>query len=101
STQLAASRPTAVNLGWALARCDDVIAGTGGTPDDLRAALAALARRIHEDEVARCRAMGGHGAELLAGGARVLTHCNAGGLATGGSRLPPHAEAATARAGRR
>jgi len=84
STQLAASRPTAINLGWALGRCDDLIAGTDGTPDDLRAALGALARRIHEDEVARCRAMGGHGAELLAGGARVLTHCNAGGLATGG-----------------
>ncbi len=84
SAQLAASRPTAINLGWALARCDDVIAGADGTPDDLRAALAALARRIHDDEVARCRAMGGHGAELLAGGARVLTHCNAGGLATGG-----------------
>ncbi len=84
SAQLAASRPTAINLGWALARCDDVIEGADGTPDDLRAALGALARRIHEDEVARCRAMGGHGAELLAGGARVLTHCNAGGLATGG-----------------
>ena len=50
----------------------------------MRAALAALARRIHEDEVARCLAMGRHGAELLAPGARVLTHCNAGALATGG-----------------
>ena len=43
-----------------------------------------LARRIHDDEVARCLAMGRHGAELLSPGARVLTHCNAGALATGG-----------------
>jgi methylthioribose-1-phosphate isomerase len=81
--RLAGSRPTAVNLGWALERCDEVIA-QAGEPDELRAALAALALRIHEDEVARCRSMGRHGAELLARGARVLTHCNAGALATGG-----------------
>jgi methylthioribose-1-phosphate isomerase len=74
---LAGSRPTAVNLRWALERCDEVIA-QALDPDELRAALAARARRIHEDEVAR------HGAELLARGARVLTHCNAGALATGG-----------------
>jgi methylthioribose-1-phosphate isomerase len=85
SAQLAGSRPTAINLGWALARCDEVIGGGDrGTPGDLRAALAALARRIHDDEVARCVAMGEHGADLLATGARVLTHCNAGALATGG-----------------
>jgi methylthioribose-1-phosphate isomerase len=84
SAQLAASRPTAVNLGWALARCDEVIREPGGTQAELCAALIVLARRIHDDEVARCRAMGGHGAELLPPGARVLTHCNAGGLATGG-----------------
>ena len=42
------------------------------------------AERIHEDEVERCRAMGAHAAELFPAGARVLTHCNAGGLATGG-----------------
>jgi methylthioribose-1-phosphate isomerase len=80
---LARSRPTAVNLRWALERCDAVIA-QALEPDELRAALAALARRIHEDEVARCLSMGRHGAELLAPGARVLTHCNAGALATGG-----------------
>ena len=44
--QLAASRPTAINLGWALARCDDVIAAVDGTPDDLRAA-ARRARPSH------------------------------------------------------
>ena len=59
SAQLAASRPTAVNLGWALARCDEVIAAAAGhARTSSRAALAALARRIHDDEVARCRAMG-------------------------------------------
>jgi methylthioribose-1-phosphate isomerase len=84
SARLAASRPTAVNLGWALARCDEVIDAAPGMADDLREALAALARRIHDDEVARCHAMGAHGAELLPEAARVLTHCNAGGLATGG-----------------
>ncbi|MDX6538319.1 MAG: methylthioribose-phosphate isomerase [Gaiellales bacterium] len=81
--QLAGSRPTAVNLGWALELCDEAIAAAVSA-GELRAALIALARRIHEDEVARCRAMGRHGAELLPTGARVLTHCNAGALATGG-----------------
>jgi methylthioribose-1-phosphate isomerase len=82
-SRLAASRPTAINLGWALDRCDEVIART---PDaaELPLALAALARRIHDDEVARCVAMGRHGAALLPAGARILTHCNAGALATGG-----------------
>jgi methylthioribose-1-phosphate isomerase len=81
--RLAASRPTAVNLAWALERCDELIVQEL-EPDELRSSLAALARRIHEDEVTRCLAMGRHGAELLSQGARVLTHCNAGALATGG-----------------
>jgi methylthioribose-1-phosphate isomerase len=81
--RLAVSRPTAVNLGWALERCDEVIA-QAPDPGELCAALATLARRIHEDEVARCLSMGRHGAELLPRAARVLTHCNAGALATGG-----------------
>ena len=68
---LLSSRPTAVNLRWALdAMRDD--------PSRERA------ERIHADEVARCRAMGAHAVELFPEGARVLTHCNAGGLATGG-----------------
>jgi methylthioribose-1-phosphate isomerase len=66
------SRPTAVNLGWAL----DVMRQA----DD----LAETARRIHRDEVARCRQMSAHAAALLAPETRALTHCNAGGLATGG-----------------
>jgi methylthioribose-1-phosphate isomerase len=68
---LASARPTAVNLGWALdAMRDDP--------------TAERAERIHADEVERCRRMGAHALELFAPGARVLTHCNAGGLATGG-----------------
>jgi methylthioribose-1-phosphate isomerase len=71
---LAAARPTAVNLRWAL--------------DELRAdPTAERARRLHEEEVERCRRMAAHAAPLLAtesAGSRVLTHCNAGGLATAG-----------------
>ena len=68
---LLASRPTAVNLRWALDAMRD-------TPTSERA------ERIHADEVERCRAMGSHAVGLFPDGARVLTHCNAGGLATGG-----------------
>jgi methylthioribose-1-phosphate isomerase len=68
---LASSRPTAVNLRWALEAMRD-------DPSRDRA------ERIHADEVDRCRRMGAHAVELFPGGARVLTHCNAGGLATGG-----------------
>jgi methylthioribose-1-phosphate isomerase len=68
---LATSRPTAVNLPWALARLRDE-----PTPE--------RARALHEEEVERCRRMAGHAAELFRPGTRALTHCNAGGLATGG-----------------
>jgi methylthioribose-1-phosphate isomerase len=68
---LRASRPTAVNLGWAL----DELASDPS---------ASRARAIHRGEVARCRAMAAHAASLLGPGTRALTHCNAGGLATGG-----------------
>jgi len=70
---LAGSRPTAVNLAWALdemGRCD-------GDP-------AERAQEIHREEVERCRRMAEHAATLLEPGTRALTHCNAGGLATGG-----------------
>ena len=68
---LAASRPTAVNLAWALAQLRD-----DPTPE--------RARALHLEEVERCRRMAAHAAELFAPGTRALTHCNAGGLATGG-----------------
>src|SRR5207237_3374281 len=65
------SRPTAVNLAWALAqRRDDP------TPE--------RARALHREEVDRCRRMAAHAADLFGPGTRALTHCNAGGLATGG-----------------
>src|SRR3954468_3250533 len=65
------SRPTAVNLAWAL--------------DEMREDPSpAHARRLHAEEVERCRRMAAHTAELLSPGTRALTHCNAGGLATGG-----------------
>jgi methylthioribose-1-phosphate isomerase len=73
---LAGSRPTAVNLQWALAE----MRTAGPDPE----ALATRARAIHRDEVERCRQMGEHAAALLAPGTRALTHCNTGGLATGG-----------------
>jgi methylthioribose-1-phosphate isomerase len=68
---LAEARPTAVNLVWAL---DEM--RPDPTPEH--------ARRIHEDEVERCRRMAAHAAELVRPNTRALTHCNAGGLATGG-----------------
>jgi methylthioribose-1-phosphate isomerase len=74
---LLASRPTAVNLAWAIAEMRAV------APDGVDA-LARRAREIHEEEVERCRRMAEHAADLIEPGARPLTHCNAGGLATGG-----------------
>jgi methylthioribose-1-phosphate isomerase len=68
---LAASRPTAVNLFWALDQMRD-----DPTPE--------RARALHTEEVDRCRRMSAHAAELFGPGTRALTHCNAGGLATGG-----------------
>jgi methylthioribose-1-phosphate isomerase len=68
---LASARPTAVNLAWALEQMRN-----DPTP--------ARARALHAEEVARCRTMAAHAAELFAPGTRALTHCNAGGLATGG-----------------
>jgi methylthioribose-1-phosphate isomerase len=80
---LAASRPTAVNLCWALQRLQETAdqqRGKGSAA--LRAALLAEARAIHDEDRQICRAIGRHGAPLLSDGSGVLTHCNAGGLAT-------------------
>jgi len=82
---LAASRPTAVNLFWAIARMRDCHEKTRkGSTRDAAAALLALAQEIHCDDVNICRAIGRHGAPLIAEGARIMTHCNAGALATAG-----------------
>ncbi|MHB8253601.1 MAG: S-methyl-5-thioribose-1-phosphate isomerase [Acidiferrobacter sp.] len=79
---LRASRPTAVNLAWALDAMEGVMAGVGS--DDPVLVLEAAARQLHADDIAACRKMGAYGAALLPDNARVLTHCNTGALATGG-----------------
>ena len=82
---LAATRPTAVNLFWAIDRMRrrfDGLAGEGGAT--LRTALLAEAIAIQQEDLLACRSMGDLGAELLPQDARVLTHCNAGALATAG-----------------
>jgi methylthioribose-1-phosphate isomerase len=79
---LKAARPTAVNLSWAV---DRVLAARAGVaPSDVACAFAEVARSIHREDVAACRAMGRIGASRIPEGATVLTHCNAGALATGG-----------------
>jgi methylthioribose-1-phosphate isomerase len=84
---MAATRPTAVNLFWAIDRMKRVFAEgaqAGESPTELAARLEREARLIHDEDVASCRAMGGFGADVVPDGARVLTHCNAGALATAG-----------------
>ena len=73
---LRATRPTAVNLFWALERMQAAAAAGRN--------LAGEAQAIWEDDIERCRRIGRHGAALVPDGATVLTHCNAGALATGG-----------------
>ena len=82
---LAATRPTAVNLFWALERMRRLAVGLAGqSPDAVRARLLAEAEAIREEDIAANRAMGAHGAALVPDRARILTHCNAGALATAG-----------------
>jgi methylthioribose-1-phosphate isomerase len=84
---MAATRPTAVNLFWAIERMKRAFAAAaqaGASVDDLERRLEDEARAIHDDDVASCRAMGEHGAALVPEAARILTHCNAGALATAG-----------------
>ena len=84
---LRATRPTAVNLAWALARLLDVAARhieAGNAVSDLPARLLAEAQTVAEEDAAACRAMGELGAALIADGDTLLTHCNAGALATAG-----------------
>ena len=84
-TLLANARPTAVNLAWAVAQQRAVFREheAQGIPA-VREALAAHAQAIWAEDVAFCRSMDRHGAELIPDGATVLTHCNTGALATGG-----------------
>ncbi len=78
---LAASRPTAVNLFWAIERMKGVMADIQGDPEPI---LLAEAKLIHEEDIAANHLMGDAGAALIEPGGGVLTHCNAGALATGG-----------------
>ncbi len=82
--ELRATRPTAVNLGWALNRCLRVIDGLID-PAEIRKRLTKEAIAIHNEDVAANRRIGEHGGKLLGNDATsILTHCNAGALATGG-----------------
>jgi len=84
---LAATRPTAVNLFWAIDRMKarfGAMVQAGASVGEIQRGLEAEACAIHDEDVAACRAIGEHGGALLADGARVLTHCNAGALATAG-----------------
>jgi len=82
--ELAASRPTAVNLFWAIARMGAVVRDHVGDHTALLDVLDREADRILAEDIAANRAMGDHGADLIPDGARVLTHCNTGSLATAG-----------------
>lgn len=79
--QLAAARPTAVNLVWALERMQTCLSTAGEAPV---AALLEEARQIHAEDIKANQRMGGYGAHLISKGDSLLTHCNAGALATGG-----------------
>jgi len=83
--RLAATRPTAVNLFWAIERMKQQLAALRGEPiASIKAALMKESQVILEEDIALCKAMGRHGAELIQAGQTVLTHCNAGALATAG-----------------
>lgn len=82
---LAKTRPTAVNLFWAIQRMRDLYASLAGKPDaEIRKALVAEAQLVYQEDIAINQAIGQHGAPLIVDGKTVLTHCNAGALATAG-----------------
>jgi methylthioribose-1-phosphate isomerase len=84
---LAATRPTAVNLFWAIERmkrCFAAAASAGESVDQIKDRLDREAQAIHDEDVASCRAMGAFGADVVPTDATILTHCNAGALATAG-----------------
>ncbi len=83
--QLAATRPTAVNLFWAIERMKRKLDSLQSQPIQwIKQALILEAQAILDEDIGLCRAMGRHGAELIKDGQTVLTHCNAGALATAG-----------------
>ena len=92
STRLAESRPTAVNLFWALERCVSKVENSKiSDVCELKLCLLREALSILEEDIKMCRSIGEHGSRLLKDGMGILTHCNAGALATGdyGTALSP------------
>jgi len=82
---IGATRPTAVNLFWAIRRMQEKFASLQGQPiDHIKLELISEAQRMHVEDIAANKAMGKHGAVLLPSAGGVLTHCNAGALATAG-----------------
>jgi methylthioribose-1-phosphate isomerase len=81
---MTAARPTAVNLAWAVARMRALAHDDWASVAELKAALLSEAQAVTAEDEVICRQLGGHGAALLADGSTVLTHCNAGALATAG-----------------
>lgn len=82
---LAKTRPTAVNLFWAIQRMRNLYKSLAGKPEaEIRKALVAEAQLVYQEDIAINQAIGQHGAPLIVDGKTVLTHCNAGALATAG-----------------
>src|SRR5204863_4306809 len=84
---MASTRPTAVNLFWAIERMKRVFSEAvraGESVEQIKDRLDREAQAIHDEDVTSCRAMGAFGAEIVPANARILTHCNAGALATAG-----------------
>ena len=84
---MASTRPTAVNLFWAIERMKGVAAAAaaaGASVEQIQDRLDHEAQAIHDEDVASCRAMGAFGAQVVPADAKILTHCNAGALATAG-----------------
>ncbi len=102
--RLGRTRPTAVNLFWALGRMREVLDGAlrepGAEPGSVCARLIEAAQHIVDEDVQICRAIGRSGLEVVPEGARILTHCNAGALATGGYGTALGVVRAAAEAGR-
>jgi methylthioribose-1-phosphate isomerase len=101
---MAGTRPTAVNLFWAIERMKRSFAAgveAGESVDEIKGRLDREARAIHDEDVESCRRLGAHGADVVPATARVLTHCNAGALATAGYGSAPGVIRAAVERGKR
>jgi methylthioribose-1-phosphate isomerase len=83
-THFSQTRPTARNLFWAIERMKRCLAASAGSVAEIKASLVAEACQITQEDIAINRRIGQHGQQLLRDGDRILTHCNAGALATAG-----------------